>query len=80
MKIIENIKDIKELGFDDFLLRNSFGKADYKSQYMSAVNLAGGTIGKGTIINLGKLVLNGVRGRVEVHDGTRCLGYFGMSE
>jgi hypothetical protein len=71
MKIIEDIKDLKDTDFNEFQSRNAFGSTDYKSQYLSAANLAGGRIGKDSIIELGnKLVrLNSKEGRLEGSDG-----------
>lgn len=72
MAINIDLKTIADTNFDKFLNRNPFGNAGYVPRYSSAVDIAGGTLGDGTVINLGSkyIKIDGKNRRIIINDGT----------
>lgn len=67
-----DINTITDAGFNKRLTRTNFNPVATKSQYTSASNLAGGTLGLNAVINIGsELVrIDGPKGRIIINDGT----------
>lgn len=72
MAINIDLKTIADTNFDRFLNRNPFGNAGYTPRYSSASDIAGGTLGDGTVINLGSeyIKIDGKNRRIIINDGT----------
>jgi len=72
MEYTNDVETIKDAGFNQYLYRTTYDAKDVSSEFTSATNIAGGTLGLNTVINIGtKLIrIDGKKHRIIVNDGT----------